>query len=321
VTKGDGTQGDVAAASGGILHLGATSAASAGAGGTFTSRLQLENGFANFRGSVVEAKRFDVYESDADVSDGTRRGTIRGSDTVAGRIVVENTAGSGNVILYVDGDIETVNNGSITGNSFLQTNGVNTGDLVGETYSVGSGLNGMYVSSGGATAIRRTSLTASEHVLQIVRGWTGSATTAVRAIEFARFAGNTGASVVETRGGINMVGAGSSPVFTTASDYRLKSNIRNAEEEIDFTYIIKNIQPRLYTYMDSDENVLGFVAHELQPHIPIAVTGYKDQVDENGDPVYQEVMAGNTLIYVIGALREAIKKIDLLESRVAELEG
>jgi hypothetical protein len=37
--------------------------------------------------------------------------------------------------------------------------------------------------------------------------------------------------------------------------------------------------------------------------------------------VYQEVMAGNTLIYVIGALREAIKKIDLLESRVAELEG
>ena len=321
VTKGDGTQGDVAAASGGILHLGATSAASAGAGGTFTSRLQLENGFANFRGSVVEAKQFDVFESDADVSSGTRRGTIRGSATVAGRIVVENTAGSGNATLYVDGSIEAVSGGSITGNGFLRTNDVYTADLVGETYANVGGVNGMYVASGGATAIRRTSLTASSEVLQLVRGWTGSNSSTVRVIQFARDSGNTGSDLVATRGGINIGASGTTPTFFSTSDYRLKSNIRNAEEEIDFTYIIKNIQPRLYTYMDSDENVLGFVAHELQPHIPIAVTGYKDQVDEKGDPVYQEVMAGNTLIYVIGALREAIKKIDLLESRVAELEG
>jgi hypothetical protein len=321
VTFGNDSQGDIAAANGAILHLGATTAAGANLGGTFTPRLQLEDGIANFRNSLVEAKRFDVFKSDVDVNSGTRRGTIRGSDSVAGRIVVENTAGSGNVVLYVDGDIETTNGGSITGSAFLKTNGVTSGDLTGELYTVGNGQNGMYVSGGGATVIKRTSNDGTAHVLQIARGWTGANDTAVRAIAFARDSGTGSTSVMQTRGGINIGASGSFPAFTTASDRRLKSNIRNAEDEIDFTAIIGGIQPRLYTYMDSEENVLGFVAHELQAHIPMAVTGYKDEVNESGDPVYQEVMIGHTLIYAIGALREAIKKIDLLESRIAELES
>lgn len=327
VTYGDSAQGDIAAANGAILHLGATDAATANAGGTFTPRLQLESIYANFRDSIVRAKQFDVHESDADANSGTRRATIRGSATVAGRLVVENTAGAGDVTLYVDGSIATVNGGdltiagSITGTGFLQTNAITAGDLVGETYANLQGNNGMYVSAGGATAIRRTSTVAESEVLQLVRGWTGANNTTVRVIQFARDGGNTSASVVATRGSINIGASGTSPAFSTASDYRLKSNIRNAEEEIDFTNIIKGIQPRLYTYMNSEDDVLGFVAHELQPHIPIAVTGSKDDVDENGAPLYQEVMVGHTLIYAIGALREAIKKIDLLESRVAELEG
>ena len=113
VTSGSVTQGDIAAANDAILHLGATSASSANVGGTFTPRLQLESTYANFRDSIVRAKQIDVHESDADANSGTRRATIRGSATAAGRLVVENTAGAGDVTLYVDGNITTVNGGDL----------------------------------------------------------------------------------------------------------------------------------------------------------------------------------------------------------------
>jgi hypothetical protein len=67
------------------------------------------NGVAVGGGS--SATSLEIYESDGG---GTSRGRIRGSDSVAGRIVVEKTAGVGDVTLYVDGDIETVNSGALS---------------------------------------------------------------------------------------------------------------------------------------------------------------------------------------------------------------
>jgi hypothetical protein len=82
---------------------------------TIYGKLNAVNGFqvngTDFTGgssAATSTLSLEVFESDGG---GVSRGRIRGSDTVAGRIVVENTAGNGNVTLYVDGDVQTINGG------------------------------------------------------------------------------------------------------------------------------------------------------------------------------------------------------------------
>ena len=66
---------------------------------------------------------------------------------------------------------------------------------------------------------------------------------------------------------------------------------------------------------------IGFIAHELEAlGIDGAVEGEKDGVDEDGVPIYQKV-SYTTLVPVLwGALNEAIRKIEILESKVQALE-
>ena len=66
---------------------------------------------------------------------------------------------------------------------------------------------------------------------------------------------------------------------------------------------------------------IGFIAHELEAAgIDGAVEGEKDGVDEDGVPIYQKV-SYTTLVPVLwGALNEAIRKIEILESKVQALE-
>ena len=58
----------------------------------------------------------------------------------------------------------------------------------------------------------------------------------------------------------------------TVSDYRVKSNIADLTGATD---IIKALKPRSYNFLDRGTRV-GFVAHELEAHVPEAVTGIKD---------------------------------------------
>lgn len=104
------------------------------------------------------------------------------------------------------------------------------------------------------------------------------------------------------------------PSFAAGSDYRLKTDIRSASEEIDFVEKIDGIRPVLFTNRESgDENLLGFIAHEVAPHIPEAVEGTKDAVDDEGNPAYQSLAAAKMIPYLVGAVRA-------LSARVKELE-
>jgi hypothetical protein len=104
------------------------------------------------------------------------------------------------------------------------------------------------------------------------------------------------------------------PSFAAGSDYRLKTDIRSASEEIDFVEKIDALRPVLFTNRESgDENLLGFIAHEVAPHIPEAVEGEKDGVDDEGNPAYQSLAAAKMIPYLVGAVRA-------LSARVKELE-
>ena len=104
------------------------------------------------------------------------------------------------------------------------------------------------------------------------------------------------------------------PSFAAGSDYRLKTDIRSASEEIDFVEKIDALRPVLFTNRESgDENLLGFIAHEVSPHIPEAVEGEKDGLDDEGNPAYQSLAAAKMIPYLVGAVRA-------LSARVKELE-
>lgn len=119
-------------------------------------------------------------------------------------------------------------------------------------------------------------------------------------------------------GGINAT-AGGTPTFASASDYRLKENI---VDYINATDRIKAARLRKFNLKSIPEKeFIGFIAHEFADVDPEFVIGEKDAVDEDGNPIYQEIGTTNLVYYLTGALKESIIKIEELEQRLDALEG
>ena len=118
---------------------------------------------------------------------------------------------------------------------------------------------------------------------------------------------------------------GSNIVYGNNSDYRIKTNIRSYTGGID---LVKQIQVRQYDYIETERGTdhVGFIAHELQEVLPDAVSGEKDAMrieEETGEEVMdiQNVDYGRVTPILTAALKEAIAKIETLETRIAALEG
>jgi hypothetical protein len=107
--------------------------------------------------------------------------------------------------------------------------------------------------------------------------------------------------------------------YNTSSDYRLKENIIEITDGINR---VKLLQPKRFSFIaDADKVVDGFIAHEAQTVVPEAVTGTRDEVDEDGNPVYQGIDQAKLVPLLTAALQEAIAKIEVLETKVAALEA
>lgn len=112
---------------------------------------------------------------------------------------------------------------------------------------------------------------------------------------------------------------GTSTTYSTSSDHRLKENV------VDLTGAItrlNNLDPKRFNFIaDADTTVDGFLAHEVQTVVPEAVTGTHNEVDDDGNPVYQGIDQSKLVPLLTAALQEAIAKIDALETRVDALEA
>lgn len=134
-----------------------------------------------------------------------------------------------------------------------------------------------------------------------------------------------------TSGGTVLTGTGhilvannatTAPSFGAGSDWRLKSDVRDASDEVNFVQTIKGLRPVFYTETASgDEDLIGFIAHEVQAVIPRAVEGAKDAVDENGEPVYQMLYPAKFIPYLVGAVRELSARVEALEARLAAIDS
>ena len=123
----------------------------------------------------------------------------------------------------------------------------------------------------------------------------------------------------------------------STSDYRLKKNISTFNSEA-WTKV-KSVNLRKFDFDESaiDEAVIvdkdivkpstltqkiGFIAHELsEAGIDGAVAGSKDEIDADGNAVYQRVDPIKLIPVMWGALNEAITKIETLETKVQTLEN
>lgn len=98
--------------------------------------------------------------------------------------------------------------------------------------------------------------------------------------------------------------------YGTTSDYRLKENVKPMVGALDK---VKKLNPVTYTWVRDQTAGQGFIAHELQEVIPDAVTGKKDNVTEDGNPIYQNVDASFLVATLVKAIQELNEKIEKLE--------
>ena len=106
--------------------------------------------------------------------------------------------------------------------------------------------------------------------------------------------------------------------YNTTSDYRLKENVVAISDGITR---LKTLKPSRFNWIvNPSTTVDGFLAHEVTA-VPEAVTGTKDEVDENNEPVYQGIDQSKLVPLLTAALQEAIAKIEVLETKVAALEA
>jgi len=114
--------------------------------------------------------------------------------------------------------------------------------------------------------------------------------------------------------------------YAGGSDYRLKENV------VDYTNGItelKQLKPYKFNYIETDRIIVdkadvlcsGFYAHEAGAVVPASLIGKKDEVDFEGNPVYQALKYEKFVPLLTAALQEEIAKREALETRVAALEA
>ena len=134
---------------------------------------------------------------------------------------------------------------------------------------------------------------------------------------FLKRTGSNGEIVNFIRGGItNPVGTisidTSTTTYATSSDYRLKENV---VYDWDATTRLKQLKPARFNFIvDPDTTVDGFLAHEVSSIVPKAITGTKDEVDDDGNAVMQGIDQSKLVPLLVKTIQE-------LEARITALEG
>lgn len=132
---------------------------------------------------------------------------------------------------------------------------------------------------------------------------------------FIRFTNNTNAIA----GSIQHTGT-TTTSYGTSSDYRLKENVADMTDAIAR---VKQLAPKRFNFIaDSDDTTVdGFLAHEAQAVVPEAVMGTHNEVDDDNNPIMQQIDHSKLVPVLTAALKEAITKIETLETKVAALEA
>ncbi len=109
----------------------------------------------------------------------------------------------------------------------------------------------------------------------------------------------------------DITSSGSVIVYGGTSDYRLKENVITLTGATDR---LKQLRPKRFNFIGETETIDGFLAHEVDAVVPVAVVGEKDAVDENGDVDAQQMDNGLLVPLLVATIQE-------LEARLTALEN
>jgi hypothetical protein len=118
--------------------------------------------------------------------------------------------------------------------------------------------------------------------------------------------------------------SGSTTIYSTSSDYRLKENAVAISDGITR---LKTLKPYRFNFKaDADKTVDGFFAHEVTA-VPEAISGTKDEVVTQAmidagdykegtlnDPIYQGIDQSKLVPLLVAAVQELITKVETLEA-------
>ena len=205
------------------------------------------------------------------------------------------------------GNSTNTSNGQVGGGNSSQANNsriafqtgsaVNNGFITFHTMSGGTDSERMRINSSGQLCVGDSSPFTSTTICNIERTngsllslhHDGSDDNPATIIRHGRASGSDQANMIQFNnstgsavGGIKSTG--SATAFNTSSDYRLKENVAAISDGITR---LKTLKPSRFNFkVDKDTTVDGFLAHEVTA-VPEAISGTKDAVDSDSNPVYQ----------------------------------
>ncbi len=236
-------------------------------------------------------------------------------------------------------------------NSSATTNGFTGIEFVGEPTSGNGGIAGIgsvVTASGSANLVfgTRDSATYAERMRITSAGAIGINTTRATArlnidagvettfsaLSMKDTDASTGGAFVAFTNSINdscgsITHSGTTTIaYNTSSDYRMKEDVQSMTGALAK---VSQLKPVTYKWKErfGGETGQGFIAHELQAVIPDCVTGAKDAVDADGNPVYQGIDTSFLVATLTAALQETKALIDTqaetinaLTARIVALE-
>tara|TARA_R100001015_G_C4635042_1_gene203235 strand:+ start:6683 stop:10222 length:3540 start_codon:yes stop_codon:yes gene_type:complete len=237
--------------------------------------------------------------------------------TFAGSVTANNIVASGAASSFNSGGTNVVASFTSTDATSAIQLVDNTGNVelsaLGNTFQVqpGGGSAALIVKAD-AVLVGMTSdnyLAADDGIQLVPTGSIRIGSSGTSAKNVMSFVNNTGGTPAEV--GVIQT-SGSSTTYATSSDYRLKENVVT---DWDATSRLKELKPSRFNFkIDKDKTVDGFLAHEVSSIVPEAVTGTKDEVDEDGNAVMQGIDQSKLVPLLVKTIQE-------LEARIAKLEG
>ena len=181
-----------------------------------------------------------------------------------------------------------------------------------ERARIDSGGNAVFGNSGAASNTPTTGMCLMQNGGTIGSIGIGHATGTATGNTYLHFCYNGSSIGNVTQNGTTAVS------YNTSSDYRLKTAVQPMTSGLATVAALK---PVTYKWNADDSIGEGFIAHELQDVIPLAVTGEKDAADADGNPVYQGVDYSKIVVHLVAAVQEQQAQIEELKARVAALEA
>ena len=105
----------------------------------------------------------------------------------------------------------------------------------------------------------------------------------------------------------------SNTTYNTTSDYRLKENVNY---DWNATTRLKQLKPAQFNFISDSTNTIqdGFLAHEVSSVVPVAVFRDKDEVEDDGSVLPQQLDHSKLVPLLVKTIQE-------LEARITELEN